>query len=165
MFMHRYVIQASASPEQVGEFVASFANASPAPLELRVDGLKANHRFGSPGSSSTQDFYDLDQVRSDAIEASFTPQRSSTVRFTKEVDDGIARSEAIVFGGKISLAGQLELPDDDVFARRVMQGYSAPLLEPFRLTQISSTRAKNQSRYKFLARVFEAQAARVLTSS
>ena len=161
--MHRYVIRASASPEETGEFIASFAQGLPQPLDLRLDAFKRNTRWGSSGSSRVEDYHGLTPVEDEHARAIFTPGRLSTLRFESEAGERTTHRKIEVFGGSLAISGQFELPADDPFAIEAQNGsLMAHFDSPFSLRQPGTpTTARSQPRYEFMARVFEALADQV----
>jgi hypothetical protein len=145
--LKRYTIEVSAEAQDVGQFVANFAEDTQYALELNLDAFKCTDRFGSSESWRPQDFRDMVPNSNESLSAVFIPNEDTSVEFSSS--DRIKTLRII--SGTLALSGALELPDDDPFAMRVKQGFTASPAGWFELT-----RRIGQERFRTMLGIFEA---------
>lgn len=151
MSQHRneFLIQASANPEQIADFVASFATGNPEPLDLQLDncGTFEKHFDMYPQRNPRVSNHWLKNTNKDVV-ARFTPERNASMEFESKVNYDNTKRFVRVHAGSLSIIGELDLPEGDPFVKDFQTIQSQRINRWFELRQMTKPKARKQPDYK-----------------
>ena len=150
--VNRYVLRASATPQDVGIFMMSYFEGDPQPLSLEFAGLKRSRCKGVIDERGLRFNPDAD------VSITFKPDRDC--RVPSDGNHNLRRTELskwlLIWGGKLLIKGELALLATDPFAQKVEKGFSTELEQGLLLEQTGAiVGTRRQPPFVFLDKVFE----------